>query len=142
MGMTGVALRYQNVYGPGQCLSTPYTGILSIFSTQILNSQGINVFEDGLESRDFVFIDDIARANCLALTGDDSLMGVINIGCGIGTTVLAYVLVVDPDADMHEDVDRFLAALPDPAGIAASVEGYALDRWLDCGLSDALDGVA
>ena len=91
MGMTGVALRYQNVYGPGQSLSNPYTGILSIFSTQILNSQGINVFEDGLESRDFVFIDDVARANCLALTGDDSVTGVMNIGSGVGTTVLDVV---------------------------------------------------
>jgi dTDP-L-rhamnose 4-epimerase len=91
MGIAGVALRYQNVYGPGQSLSNPYTGILSIFSTQILNGQSINVFEDGLESRDFVFIDDIARANCLALTGDDSVSGVINVGSGVGTTVLDVV---------------------------------------------------
>jgi hypothetical protein len=54
----------------------------------------------------------------------------------------AYVLVVDPDADMHEAIDRFLAVLPDPARIAASVEGYALDRWLETILSNALDGVA
>jgi len=91
MGVTGVALRYQNVYGPGQSLSNPYTGILSIFSNQILNGRGINVFEDGLESRDFVFIDDVARANCLALAGDDSVTGVINIGSGVGTTVLEVV---------------------------------------------------
>jgi dTDP-L-rhamnose 4-epimerase len=91
MGVTAVALRFQNVYGPGQSLSNPYTGILSIFSTQILNDQSINVFEDGLESRDFVFIEDVARANCLALTGDDSVTGVINIGSGIGTTVLEVV---------------------------------------------------
>jgi len=91
MGVTGVALRYQNVYGPGQSLSNPYTGILSIFSNQILNGRGINVFEDGLESRDFVFIDDVARANCLALAGDDSVTGVINIGSGVGTTLLEVV---------------------------------------------------
>ncbi|EHB56260.1 UDP-glucose 4-epimerase [Mycolicibacterium rhodesiae JS60] len=91
MGITAVALRFQNVYGPGQSLSNPYTGILSIFSTQILNDQGINVFEDGFESRDFVFIEDVARANCLALTGDDSVTGAINIGSGVGTTVLEVV---------------------------------------------------
>lgn len=91
MGLNGVALRFQNVYGPGQSLSNPYTGILSIFSTQILNGEGINVFEDGLESRDFVFVDDVARANCLALAGDDSVKGVINIGSGVGTTVLEVV---------------------------------------------------
>lgn len=54
----------------------------------------------------------------------------------------AYVLVVDADADMHEDIDPFLAALPDPARIAASVEVYSLDRWLDRVLGDALDGFA
>jgi hypothetical protein len=53
-----------------------------------------------------------------------------------------YVLVVDPQADMHEEVDRFLAALPDPARIAASVEGHSVDRWLDSVLGDALDGTA
>ncbi|NTY62231.1 glycosyltransferase [Mycolicibacterium sphagni] len=49
-----------------------------------------------------------------------------------------YILIVDADADMHKDINRFLAALPDPARISASVEGYALDRWLDQVLGDAL----
>ncbi|MEI8082429.1 MAG: hypothetical protein WCI74_11350 [Actinomycetes bacterium] len=53
----------------------------------------------------------------------------------------AYVLVVNPDADMREDIDRFLAALPDPSQIAASVDRYALDRWLDSVLNNALDGM-
>jgi hypothetical protein len=51
-----------------------------------------------------------------------------------------YLLVIDADADMHEDIERFLAVLPEPARIAASVEGYALDHWLDRVLGDALDG--
>ena len=59
LGMAGVALRYQNVYGPGQSLTNPYTGILSIFSTRIRQGNPINIFEDGLESRDFVYIDDV-----------------------------------------------------------------------------------
>src|SRR5690606_20496548 len=57
IGIPAVAFRYQNVYGPGQSLKNPYTGILSIFSTQMKNGNDLNIFEDGEESRDFVFID-------------------------------------------------------------------------------------
>ncbi|HTF62325.1 MAG TPA: NAD-dependent epimerase/dehydratase family protein, partial [Edaphobacter sp.] len=56
-----VALRYQNVYGPGQSLQNPYTGILAIFSNLARAGRSIQVFEDGLESRDFVYIDDVVR---------------------------------------------------------------------------------
>jgi dTDP-L-rhamnose 4-epimerase len=62
LGIDGVALRYQNVYGPGQSLANPYTGILSIFSNLIMSGKPINIFEDGLESRDFVYIDDVVAA--------------------------------------------------------------------------------
>ena len=55
IGIPAMALRYQNVYGPGLSLKNPYTGILSIFSTQIKNNNNINIFEDGKESRDFVY---------------------------------------------------------------------------------------
>ena len=59
LSINPVVLRYQNVFGPGQSLSNPYTGILSIFSTRILNGNDLDVYEDGLESRDFVYIDDV-----------------------------------------------------------------------------------
>jgi len=61
LNIGATALRYQNVYGPGQSLSNPYTGILSIFSTRIKNGNGLSIFEDGKESRDFVFIDDVVK---------------------------------------------------------------------------------
>ncbi len=83
-----VALRYQNVYGPGQSLSNPYTGILSIFSTRILQQKSINVFEDGLESRDLVFIDDVVQATFLSIEKDTANYRVLNVGTGIATTVL------------------------------------------------------
>ena len=67
IGIAGVAFRYQNVYGPGQSLKNPYTGILSIFSTQIKNGNGINIFEDGKETRDFVFISDVVDATVLGI---------------------------------------------------------------------------
>lgn len=88
IGIAGVAFRYQNVYGPGQSLSNPYTGILSIFSTQIKNNKGINVFEDGLESRDFVYIDDVVDATILGLEKEEANNQVFNVGTGVGTDVL------------------------------------------------------
>ena len=86
-----VALRYQNVYGPGQSLSNPYTGILSIFSNLILGGNEINVFEDGLESRDFVFIDDVVAATVLAVEHEGAAGEVFNVGSGEATTVLTVV---------------------------------------------------
>ena len=83
-----VALRYQNVYGPGQSLSNPYTGILSIFSTRILNGNDIDIYEDGAESRDFVFIDDVVYATVLALEKKEANHQIFNVGSGVATTVL------------------------------------------------------
>lgn len=82
-----VALRYQNVYGPGQSLSNPYTGILSIFSTLIKNNKDINVFEDGKESRDFVFIDDVVKATIMAIESEKANYKIYNVGSGIATDV-------------------------------------------------------
>jgi len=81
------ALRYQNVYGPGQSLLNPYTGILAVFSNLARNSADINIFEDGLESRDFVYIDDVVRANILCLEDNHSYSGPLNIGTGVAMTV-------------------------------------------------------
>ncbi|MFD2554230.1 NAD-dependent epimerase/dehydratase family protein [Sphingobacterium tabacisoli] len=88
IGVAGVAFRYQNVYGPGQSLKNPYTGILSIFSTQIKNGNGINIFEDGKETRDFVFIDDVVDATILGLEKDEANNQVFNVGTGVATNVL------------------------------------------------------
>ena len=82
-----IALRYQNVYGPGQSLSNPYTGILSIFSTRILNGNNIDIYEDGKESRDFVFIDDVVDATILALENNQANHEVFNVGSGVGISV-------------------------------------------------------
>lgn len=87
LGIPSVALRYQNVYGPGQSLSNPYTGILSIFSTRLRNGNDIAVFEDGQESRDFVYIDDVVDATVLALEHPGADHESLNVGSGIRTTV-------------------------------------------------------
>lgn len=87
IGIDPVALRYQNVYGPGQSLKNPYTGILSIFSTLIRQGREINIFEDGLESRDFVYIDDVVESTFLASTLPAAAGRTINVGSGVATTV-------------------------------------------------------
>lgn len=88
IGVESVSFRYQNVYGPGQSLSNPYTGILSIFSTRIKNGNGINIFEDGKETRDFVYIDDVVDATILGLEVPEANGHVFNVGTGIATDVL------------------------------------------------------
>lgn len=88
IGVESVSFRYQNVYGPGQSLSNPYTGILSIFSTRIKNHNGINIFEDGRETRDFVYIDDVVDATILGLEVPEANGHVFNVGTGVATDVL------------------------------------------------------
>jgi dTDP-L-rhamnose 4-epimerase len=88
IGIAPVGFRYQNVYGPGQSLSNPYTGILSIFSTQIRNNNGIQIFEDGNETRDFVFIDDVVDATILGIEKNEANGKVFNVGTGIPIDVL------------------------------------------------------
>jgi dTDP-L-rhamnose 4-epimerase len=91
IGVEAVSLRYQNVYGPGQSLKNPYTGILSIFSTLIRQGKPINIFEDGQESRDFVFIDDVVEATYRACVTPGVSGSVLNVGSGIKTTVTEVV---------------------------------------------------
>jgi dTDP-L-rhamnose 4-epimerase len=86
-GINGFALRYQNVYGPGQSLKNPYTGILAVFSTLARQRQPIEVYEDGLESRDFVFVEDAMDATIRAVEFSGDFVGALNIGSGVATSV-------------------------------------------------------
>jgi len=86
-GMEGTCLRLFNVYGPGQALSNPYTGVLAIFSSRLLNGQRPLVFEDGEQRRDFVHVDDVARAFGDALVHPDAAGEVFNIGSGLERSV-------------------------------------------------------
>lgn len=88
LNIPAVAFRYQNVYGPGQSLSNPYTGILSIFSTRIKNANDIAVFEDGNETRDFVYIDDVVNATILGLESRSMDWEVYNVGSGQPVSVM------------------------------------------------------
>jgi nucleoside-diphosphate-sugar epimerase len=90
-GIPSVVFRYQNVFGPGQSLTNPYTGILSIFTQLLLGGQAINVFEDGLPTKDFVYVDDVVEYNRRALTAP--LVGpvVLNVGTGVRKTLFDLV---------------------------------------------------
>jgi dTDP-L-rhamnose 4-epimerase len=87
-GMEGVALRLFNVYGPGQALSNPYTGVLAIFASRLLNGKPPLLFEDGHQRRDFVHVEDVAEAFALALETPGIAGRVFNIGSGEERTIL------------------------------------------------------
>lgn len=87
-GISFCALRYQNVYGPGQSLRNPYTGILAIFSGLARAGSPIQIFEDGMETRDFVSVEDVVEATWLAITDPENRIDEFNVGTGQGVTVL------------------------------------------------------
>jgi len=83
-----VALRYFSVYGPRQALSNPYTGVAAIFASRILNGEPPLIFEDGLQTRDFIHVSDVVRANLLALRSSAADGEVLNVGSGRPTTMV------------------------------------------------------
>jgi dTDP-L-rhamnose 4-epimerase len=88
-GVPTTALRFFNVYGPGQALSNPYTGVLAIFAARLLNGRPPMIFEDGRQRRDFVHVRDVARACMAALDRPDAAGGVFNVGSGEGRTIVS-----------------------------------------------------
>lgn len=87
-GIGFATLRFQNVYGEGQSLNNPYTGILSIFSTRVRRGLELTAFEDGLETRDFVHVHDVVEAIYRSLTVESPVNDVINVGSGVASSVL------------------------------------------------------
>jgi len=86
-GIPTVALRYFNVYGPRQSLSNPYTGVAAIFSSRIKNGNPPIVYEDGLQTRDFIDVRDIVRANILVMGSSKANYEMFNVGTGKGTSI-------------------------------------------------------
>ncbi len=91
LGIPTVALRFAVVYGPRQSVFNPYTGILSIFSTLLLNGRQPRAFEDGRETRDFVFVGDVVRATMTAMDRDDANGKVLNVGRGQPVTIIEVI---------------------------------------------------
>lgn len=86
-GIPTTAMRFFNVYGPYQALSNPYTGVLAIFSSRLLNNKSPLIFEDGLQKRDFVHVQDVALACRLALESDKAAGECFNVGSGNSYTI-------------------------------------------------------
>lgn len=86
-GVPTVALRFFNVYGTRQALSNPYTGVLAIFASRLLNGRPPLIFEDGRQRRDFVHVRDVARACLLALERPEAAGLAVNVGSGVSRTV-------------------------------------------------------
>ncbi len=86
--LSAIALRYFNIFGSRQALNNPYTGVMAIFLSRLLNGKPPLVFEDGLQSRDFVHVRDIAQANFHALTSDQTECVAVNVGTGRSLAVL------------------------------------------------------
>ena len=88
-GIPTVALRFFNVFGPNQALSNPYTGVMAIFASRLLNDKPPIIFEDGNQQRDFVAVEDVAHACRLALEVEGAAGRVFNVGSGHRHTVRA-----------------------------------------------------
>ncbi|HEX4402436.1 MAG TPA: NAD-dependent epimerase/dehydratase family protein [Galbitalea sp.] len=96
-------LRFQNVYGPGQSLSNPYTGIVSLFSQLAMRGESIPIYEDGAITRDFVYIDDVADSLATVIVDPPAASpSVYDIGSGVGTTIL----------ELASEIARFHGAPP------------------------------
>lgn len=145
-----VALRFFNAYGPRQSLSNPYTGVLSIFASRLLNGRAPVIFEDGHQRRDFVSVHDIARACRLALERPEAPGHAINVGSGHAISIrevaerLARVLgrtELEPEVPGHYRVGdirhcfadltraRELLGYRPQVGLEAGIEELA--EWLD-----------
>jgi dTDP-L-rhamnose 4-epimerase len=149
-GMEGAALRLWNVYGPGQALSNPYTGVLAIFASRIANGQAPMIFEDGQQRRDFVHVSDIARAFVLALDHPQADGEVFNIASGIDRTV-EEVALLQAASMGREDLKPEIAGkaragdirhcIPDLTK-AEAVLGYRAQQDFGEGLAELAEWVA
>jgi dTDP-L-rhamnose 4-epimerase len=106
-GIPTVALRYAVTYGPRQSIFNPYTGICSIFSTRILNDKAPIVYEDGNQTRDFVYVRDVAAANLLVAEKEEANYQVFNVGTGKATSVLDFIALLAKiyGRDVVPDID-------------------------------------
>lgn len=147
LGIPTVALRYAVTFGPRQSVFNPYTGIVSIFSTLMLNGRRPTVYEDGHQTRDYIFVGDIARANLLAMRDDRADWQVLNVGRGEPVTVieliekLAAAYDLDPDYELAGDFRpgdvRHL--VHDAARIRAL--GWRPERNLEDGLAETVEWI-
>jgi dTDP-L-rhamnose 4-epimerase len=107
-GVDAVALRLFNVFGPGQALSNPYTGVLANFASRLANGERPLIFEDGEQKRDFVHVNDVARAFCLALERPQARGHVINVGSGRDYSIRRIALLLAEAMEMQDRTPEVL----------------------------------
>lgn len=149
-GMEGTCLRLFNVYGPGQALSNPYTGVLAIFSSRLANGQRPMIFEDGEQRRDFVHVGDVARAFSEALAHPDAPGEVFNIGSGQDRSVRDVAMSIARSMNRN-DIEPEIAGKARIGDIrhcfcdgrkAEEVLGYRAAKDFDEGLAELAEWVA
>lgn len=102
-GIPTVALRYSCTYGPRQSIFNPYTGVIAIFCTRLLSNQAPVVYEDGQQTRDLCFVEDIAQANLLVALNDKLDGQAVNVGSGKGTSILNLATLISDSLNIHID---------------------------------------
>ncbi|HET6433085.1 SDR family NAD(P)-dependent oxidoreductase [Dyella sp.] len=145
-GIPTTAMRFFNVYGPRQALSNPYTGVLAIFASRLLNERAPSIFEDGQQQRDFVSVHDVARACRLAYDTPAAAGDVFNVGSGHAYTVaeiaerVGQSLEIDmaPEVTGRYRVGDIRHCVAD-IGHARKVLGYAPQVSLEEGLAELAD---
>src|SRR5437764_373970 len=147
IGIPTVALRYSCTYGPRQSIFNPYTGVIAIFSTRLLNNLPPVLYEDGEQTRDFSFVEDIARANLLAAESAQIDGVAINIGSGEGTPIrkIAQILSrqlkidIEPEArgEFRPGEMRHLTS----DTMKARAAGYKLQIALEDGIQRYIDWI-
>ncbi|HWQ92039.1 MAG TPA: NAD-dependent epimerase/dehydratase family protein [Clostridia bacterium] len=142
-----IALRFFNVYGTRQSLSNPYTGVMAIFASRLLNEHSPMIFEDGMQQRDFVSVHDVAQACVLALESDEAAGQVLNVGSGKHYTIrqlaerIATIMgkgYIEPEITGKYRVGDVRHCFAD-IGLARKVLGYEPRVPLETGLSELTD---
>jgi dTDP-L-rhamnose 4-epimerase len=147
LGVPTVALRYSCTYGPRQSIFNPYTGVIAIFCTRLLNNLSPVLYEDGEQTRDFSFVEDIARANLLAAETDKLDGLAVNVGSGEGTPIrkvaqiLSQLLKIDiePEARGEFRPGEMRHLTSDTTKIRAA--GYKAEVTLEDGIRRYIDWI-
>ncbi len=144
-GLNATILRFFNVFGPRQRASNPYSGVISIFCEKALHSQPLTIYGDGSQTRDFVFVTDVAAAICAAATSAAARGAVINIGTGRETRILDLATTIIDitggrseirfDARQRGSIDRSVAAIDRARALLGFRPGVDLRHGIEATLA-------
>jgi nucleoside-diphosphate-sugar epimerase len=141
-GMKIVPLRYFNVYGPRQDPSSPYSGVISIFASRMKNNEAITVYGDGKQTRDFIYVTDVAEANLLAAKMKRNFAEPINIASGTGTSIMELFSILERITGYRKDPEFAPAREGDVRFSVADTEkakelmDFSAQRSLEDGLKE------